>query len=163
MADKTGSAAAAVAVEQRECEERILRPEWTFTGAAFEQGVRVHVSTSGRIQGVYRIDDAMTDELLKVKEERVKGALLPGFVNAHSHAFQRLLRGKGEVYDQTGDSTSAAKETATSDGDGDGDGEPAKKKARVDDGDASAENDDDDASPTVVENTFWGWRTEMCW
>ncbi len=33
-----------------------------------------------------------------------KGAFLPGFVNAHSHAFQRGLRGKGENFASGGDS-----------------------------------------------------------
>ena len=32
-----------------------------------------------------------------------KGAFMPGFVNAHSHAFQRGLRGKGEQFDTGGD------------------------------------------------------------
>jgi formimidoylglutamate deiminase len=33
-----------------------------------------------------------------------KGAFLPGFVNAHSHAFQRGLRGRGEEFSSGGDS-----------------------------------------------------------
>lgn len=33
-----------------------------------------------------------------------KGAFLPGFVNAHSHAFQRGLRGRGEDFANGGDS-----------------------------------------------------------
>lgn len=33
-----------------------------------------------------------------------KGAFLPGFVNAHSHAFQRALRGKGEEFPSGSDS-----------------------------------------------------------
>jgi len=33
-----------------------------------------------------------------------KGAFLPGFVNAHSHAFQRGLRGRGEHFANGGDS-----------------------------------------------------------
>jgi formimidoylglutamate deiminase len=33
-----------------------------------------------------------------------KGAFLPGFVNAHSHAFQRGLRGRGELFSSGGDS-----------------------------------------------------------
>ena len=33
-----------------------------------------------------------------------KGAFLPGFVNAHSHAFQRGLRGRGELIASRGDS-----------------------------------------------------------
>jgi len=32
-----------------------------------------------------------------------KGAFLPGFVNAHSHAFQRGLRGRGENFNSGGD------------------------------------------------------------
>lgn len=33
-----------------------------------------------------------------------RGAFLPGFVNAHSHAFQRGLRGRGEIFASGGDS-----------------------------------------------------------
>ena len=33
-----------------------------------------------------------------------KGGFLPGFVNAHSHAFQRGLRGRGEHFANGGDS-----------------------------------------------------------
>lgn len=62
-----------------------------WTGRAFEGGVRVAIGADGRIEAVGAIDEAPT--------RRLAGrALIPGFVNAHSHAFQRGLRGRGESF-----------------------------------------------------------------
>jgi formimidoylglutamate deiminase len=61
-----------------------------WTGRCFEEGWAVEVGTDGRIAAVRRAaagDLPLTDR-----------ALLPGFVNAHSHAFQRGLRGRGESF-----------------------------------------------------------------
>ncbi len=70
---------------------RVLAAEATWTGARFERGVRITLGDDGRIAAVGR--EAVADEV------RLDGrALLPGFVNAHSHAFQRGLRGKGEHF-----------------------------------------------------------------
>ncbi|KNC79924.1 hypothetical protein SARC_07695 [Sphaeroforma arctica JP610] len=66
--------------------------EWTWTGTSFERGIFVGIGADGVISSV---------ELSESSDHNVNhvdGILLPGFVNAHSHAFQRLLRGKGEVY-----------------------------------------------------------------
>lgn len=81
--------------------DRRLAAELTWTGERFERGVVVRVAEDGRIAAVERAgegragggpgDDAEV-ELLPGK------ALLPGFVNAHSHAFQRGLRGRGETF-----------------------------------------------------------------
>jgi formimidoylglutamate deiminase len=53
--------------------------------------VRVAIGADGRIAGVGALEEPAS--------ERLSGqALLPGFVNAHSHAFQRGLRGRGERF-----------------------------------------------------------------
>lgn len=74
-----------------------LGAELTWTGERFEQGVAVGVGKDGRIASVERGDGALRPGGGAV--ERLPGrALLPGFVNAHSHAFQRGLRGRGERF-----------------------------------------------------------------
>ena len=70
---------------------QVIEAELTWTGGAFEPGVRIEVGADGRIVAVGRLDPAPT--------LRLPGrALLPGFVNAHSHAFQRGLRGLAETF-----------------------------------------------------------------
>ncbi len=71
----------------------IYEADLTWTGARFEPGLRVAVGADGRITAVGALDQPA--------DERLSGmALLPGFVNAHSHAFQRGLRGLGERFPQ---------------------------------------------------------------
>ncbi|MHC4164212.1 MAG: amidohydrolase family protein [Planctomycetota bacterium] len=66
----------------------ILEADLTWTGARFERGVRIQIE-DGAIVAVGAAAEA--------PDRRLRGrALLPGFVNAHSHAFQRGLRGRGD-------------------------------------------------------------------
>ncbi|MFT5464117.1 MAG: formimidoylglutamate deiminase [Planctomycetota bacterium] len=69
---------------------QIFEADWTWTGVRFERGVRVAVDSDGRICS------AAEDE--RKAQELTGRALLPGFVNAHSHAFQRGLRARGERF-----------------------------------------------------------------
>jgi formimidoylglutamate deiminase len=70
---------------------RLLEADLTWTGAAFEPGIQIAIDEDGRIEKVGR--------LARPGAERLTGrALLPGFVDAHSHAFQRALRGSGERF-----------------------------------------------------------------
>jgi len=70
---------------------RLLEADLTWTGAAFEPGIQIAIDNDGRIEAVGR--------LARPGAERLAGrALLPGFVDAHSHAFQRALRGSGESF-----------------------------------------------------------------
>jgi formimidoylglutamate deiminase len=70
---------------------RVLEAELTWTGAAFEPGVQVAIDDRGRIEAV--------GTLGRPGAERLPGvALLPGFIDSHSHAFQRGLRGSGEGF-----------------------------------------------------------------
>ncbi len=71
--------------------QQVIEADWTWTGERFESGVQVLVDEDGRIGRVGRLDERPSKRL----RDR---ALMPGFVDAHSHAFQRGLRGKGEVF-----------------------------------------------------------------
>lgn len=74
----------------------VYAADLTWTGSAFERGVTVGVGADGRIAFVDRKGDRSSDVH---GTRRLEGrALIPGFVNAHSHAFQRGLRGRGETY-----------------------------------------------------------------
>ncbi|HEX3274443.1 MAG TPA: formimidoylglutamate deiminase [Gemmatimonadales bacterium] len=69
----------------------LLEADLTWTGAAFKPGVQVSLGGDGRIAAV--------GSLGRPDPERLRGiALLPGFVDSHSHAFQRGLRGQGETF-----------------------------------------------------------------
>jgi formimidoylglutamate deiminase len=71
----------------------IIEADWTWTGDGFAPGVQLRLGDDGRIEDVGRlgVDAAAT--------RRLPGqALLPGLVCAHSHAFQRGLRGRGERF-----------------------------------------------------------------
>ena len=78
---------------------RWLEAELTWTGERFERGVRIGIGDDGRIAALERAPAGSEGSAEQV--ERLPGrALLPGFVNAHSHAFQRGLRGRGETFPQ---------------------------------------------------------------
>jgi formimidoylglutamate deiminase len=69
---------------------RVIEADLAWTGRRFEPGVQVVVGEDGRIEAV---------TTGRVPTERhSRAALLPGFVNVHSHAFQRGLRGHGERF-----------------------------------------------------------------
>lgn len=70
---------------------QILEADWTLTPNGLESGIQVEVDAAGRIAAVGRLGKRATRRL---REQ----ALLPGFVNAHSHAFQRGLRGRGDTF-----------------------------------------------------------------
>jgi len=72
---------------------RAVAAELTWHGGEFRADFAVEYSErSGRIRRVLPAEDAAA---AGVPVERLRGrALLPGFVNAHSHAFQRLIRGR---------------------------------------------------------------------
>ena len=70
--------------------ERLIEPTMVWDGTAFRRGLRVGIDAQGRITAV--------GADLPGDPERLSGALLPGFVNAHSHAFQFGLRGVAETF-----------------------------------------------------------------
>ncbi len=70
----------------------VIAADLTLTGDHFERNVHVAVDDDGHIASVERASQNPVTR-------RLSGmALLPGFVNAHSHAFQRGLRGLGETF-----------------------------------------------------------------
>ena len=70
---------------------KTIEADLTWTGARFESGVQIAVGEDGRI--------AEVGALGSNPDLRLTGrALLPGLVSAHSHAFQRGLRGCGETF-----------------------------------------------------------------
>ena len=71
--------------------ETIIEADLTWFNERFEPNVQVAIGATGLIEQVGFLDVQPT--------LRLKGrALLPGMVNAHSHAFQRGLRGFGETF-----------------------------------------------------------------
>lgn len=69
----------------------IVQADWTWTGERFEREVQLEIGSDGRWSRVGALGLPPTHRL-------TGRALLPGFVNAHSHAFQRGLRGQGERF-----------------------------------------------------------------
>jgi formimidoylglutamate deiminase len=70
----------------------LYRPELLFSRGAFQANAGLLVDDQGYVSDVVLTDDVKTDTVIKLAGK----ALLPGFVNAHSHSFQRLIRGKAE-------------------------------------------------------------------
>ncbi len=73
----------------------VIQADHTWLGDGFAAGVQVAVSGDGRIEAVGALGRVVTHRLEHT-------ALLPGFIDAHSHAFQRGLRGKGERFPAAG-------------------------------------------------------------
>ena len=59
----------------------------------FQRNKLVGVSLEGRISTVVGVEEVGGEEVLELRDR----AMLPGFVNAHSHAFHRGLRARGEA------------------------------------------------------------------
>jgi formimidoylglutamate deiminase len=77
---------------------RYLVADLTWVGDRFTPGIAVGVDAAGRIAAVVPDGEVAAE----VPRERLRGrALLPGMVSAHSHAFQRALRGRGEQFPAT--------------------------------------------------------------
>jgi len=73
----------------------LLHADWTLVDGALQPDVVVRLGTDGRIDSVDHAAEITWAP--GVQPVRLAGkALLPGFVNAHSHAFQRVLRGRTE-------------------------------------------------------------------
>jgi len=70
----------------------LYRPELLYVNGRFVAGGELLVSPEGF---VLKCDDDLDRSSVTVVEMPGK-ALMPGFVNAHSHSFQRLIRGKSE-------------------------------------------------------------------
>jgi len=73
-------------------ELQIIEADLTWTGERFEKGIRVEVDTSSGL--ITSVGSQLPEPTVRLNDR----ALLPGMINAHSHAFQRGLRGKGECF-----------------------------------------------------------------
>ncbi|HVF62102.1 MAG TPA: formimidoylglutamate deiminase [Thermoanaerobaculia bacterium] len=71
--------------------EQVVQADLTWLDGAFRPNVEVCIAADGRIAAVGAAERYPTQPLRR-------RALLPGFVSAHSHAFQRGLRGRGETF-----------------------------------------------------------------
>jgi formimidoylglutamate deiminase len=69
----------------------LYRPELLYANGGFVGNRGLLVSDSGSILAITTAD-APSDTVVDLPGK----ALLPGFINVHSHAFQRLIRGKSE-------------------------------------------------------------------
>jgi formimidoylglutamate deiminase len=75
----------------------LLQPTLLCSNGRFERNMCVEVAADGTIASVRRAHAGERATPLHGK------ALLPGFVNAHSHTFQRLIRGRSESRATNGD------------------------------------------------------------
>ena len=69
----------------------LIRPELLYLDGAFRPGRAIRIGEDGRIEAIVA-SEAASDNVIDWPGK----ALLPGFVNIHSHSFQRLIRGKAE-------------------------------------------------------------------
>jgi formimidoylglutamate deiminase len=67
-------------------------PDLLYVGSAFQSGLALVCHEGGSISKIVRALDLREEKQIRLTNR----ALLPGMVNAHSHAFQRVLRGKTE-------------------------------------------------------------------
>lgn len=67
-------------------------PDYVYTNGRFESGVALVCDAQGRITALTRETESAGVRVIRLKNR----AMLPGLVNAHSHAFQRVIRGRTE-------------------------------------------------------------------
>ena len=75
-------------------------PDLLYTNRRFESGVALVCDEAGTIVKVARLDELRDEKRINLSRR----AILPGMVNAHSHAFQRVIRGKTEYQTSERDS-----------------------------------------------------------
>lgn len=85
--------------------ETAFVPDLIYVGGRFRSGRALVCDGAGRVVRVARVEDLSEG----VEAVRMRGrAMLPGMVNAHSHAFQRVIRGRTEY---RGASTEGARDS----------------------------------------------------
>src|SRR5437588_1411383 len=82
-------------------------PDLIYTGGRFESGRALVCDSSGTIVRIASVDELRDEKRVRL----AKRAMLPGMVNAHSHAFQRVLRGRTEYRTSERDSFWTWRET----------------------------------------------------
>lgn len=84
---------APVRFEMRKQDDKELAwlPDLIYTGRGFERGLALVSDSAGRIARIAKATE-IRGNIVPLKGR----AMLPGLVNAHSHAFQRVIRGRTE-------------------------------------------------------------------
>jgi formimidoylglutamate deiminase len=67
-------------------------PELLYTEHRFISGMALVCDDAGTIKRIARVDELKDEKRINLPRR----AMLPGMVNAHSHAFQRVIRGRTE-------------------------------------------------------------------
>jgi formimidoylglutamate deiminase len=67
-------------------------PDLLYSGRQFKAGVALVCDSAGTIVKIAGVDELTHEKRINLSRR----ALLPGMVNAHSHAFQRVIRGRTE-------------------------------------------------------------------
>ena len=67
---------------------QVLHADWTWIDGSFQENVGVPIAPDGTL-GAILPSSAIPAHAIRLRNR----ALLPGFINAHSHAFQRAIRG----------------------------------------------------------------------
>jgi len=67
-----------------------LAPDYIYTAQGVERDILVAITDDGRIASIEKNEDVVISSKIIHLSDML---LLPGFVNAHSHVFQRALRG----------------------------------------------------------------------
>src|SRR6478672_4952376 len=67
-------------------------PELLYAERRLESGMALVCNDAGTITRIARVDELKDEKKINLPRR----AMLPGMVNAHSHAFQRVIRGRTE-------------------------------------------------------------------
>jgi formimidoylglutamate deiminase len=67
-------------------------PDFIYTGGKFESGRALVCDAAGSVVRLVANDELRAEKRIRLANR----AMLPGMINAHSHAFQRVLRGRTE-------------------------------------------------------------------
>ena len=79
--------------------KKVYQPDLVLTEKGFESGRAILAGENGRIEAIVTNGAIRDAEVVPLPHK----ALLPGFANAHSHTFQRLIRGRAETRGSSGD------------------------------------------------------------
>src|SRR6059036_152167 len=76
-------------------------PDLLYAGGRFQSGVALVSDSSGVIARLVPIAELRDEKRIRLANR----AVLPGMINAHSHAFQRVLRGRTEYRTSTAETS----------------------------------------------------------
>jgi formimidoylglutamate deiminase len=75
-------------------------PDLVYAGGRFQSGLALVCEPAGTIVQLARVNELRDEKRIRLAHR----AILPGMINAHSHAFQRVLRGRTEYRSSEKDS-----------------------------------------------------------